>query len=329
MIVDLKSISDDMGRFYRHGSGKVFYAGFNALAPYYNIKEGGVTDWTGYPGSGKTELLLDLLKNQSEWHSHKHLVHMPDAGTNVEVCAKLIHKISGKPFEEFYYDEKGQKVMIENRISEAEMLRHLPDVIEHFKIFDTKGNRSKSITPKEFWDYAAENKKKLGIFSAVIDSWNYMNHDTQGYEREDKWLEHTLSYRNEVAERNNLHFHTIIHPRGAKKDKNGKIIMPDMHHLKGGSEWANNGKTIVIVHRDFQSKITDIKIDKAKPKIVGIQGVTCLNYDVNKGTFFENIDGKKHYAHKDSIVSQPELAVAQNVDHPDSYVEPVDDDQLF
>lgn len=304
MIVESDEIQREVLDYFKNGGGKTYYLGFASLAHHYSIKDGGVTDWTGYPGSGKTELLVECLKNCSEWYGHKHLIYMPDAGTNAEVVAKIIHKMTGKQVDEFYYNLEGEKVLIENRITEAEILKVLPTVMEYFKIFNPrKTNRSKSVTPKEFWNYAAENKKKLGLFSAVIDSWNYMRHDTEGYSREDKWLEATLSYRNELAESANLHLHTIIHPKSAKTNKEGKIIMPDMHQLKGGSEWANNGKTIIIVHRDFGSLDTTVKIDKAKPKIVGVQGTCILNLDLKNGGYYEMIGGEdgcgtKKYAEK-------------------------------
>lgn len=306
-------IRDKLHDYYVTGGGQTFYVGYNNMAPFYSIKEGGVTDWTGYPGSGKTELLVEILINQSKWHGHKHLLNMPDAGSDVELIGKLMHKWTGKSFEEFYYNNKGQKVKIENRLTEKEIFRILPEILEYFKIYNPNNKiRSKVSTPKQFWDYAAQNKKELGIFSAVIDSWNYMKHDVKGYHREDKWLEDTLSYRNELAESSGLHLHTIIHPRGAKKDKSGKIIMPDMHHLKGGSEWANNGKTIIIVHREFGSKITDIKIDKAKPKIVGKQGLLSLRLDLNIGCFYENINKKRCYAHKEPIEILPDEMVDED-----------------
>lgn len=286
MIIKHNDIIEKILHYHKTGGGNVFYFGFKNLAQFYSIKEGGCTDWTGYAGSGKTELLLEGLTNCSQWYGHKHLINMPDAGSNEEIIGKLLHKISGKQFEEFYYNKDGWKCHVENRITEKEIYRYLPDVLEYFKIYNPK-QKSKGTTPKEFWDYAAKNKKELGIFSAVIDSWNYMKHDTEGFSREDKWLEHTLSYRNELAESSGLHFHTIIHPKTEKKNKEGKTVCPDMHSLKGGSEWSNNGKTIIVVHRDFGSNITQIRIEKAKPKIVGVQGNTVLQYDIKAGKFFE------------------------------------------
>ena len=317
-VIKLQEIREEVIDLYKNGGGNVFYCGFKRLAPHYNVKEGSCTDWTGYPGSGKTELLFEVLKNCSEFYDHKHLIHMPDAGSNAEVVAKLLHKVSGKQFNEHYYDSDGKQQKIENRISLSEVDKYLPQVLHYFHIFNPKSaNRSKQVTPTEFWQYAVDNKNKLGLFSAVIDSWNYMKHDTEGFTREDKWLEATLSNRNELAESSGLHFHTIIHPKTAKKDKDGRVIIPDMHQLKGGSEWGNNAKSVIIVHRELGSYTSDIKVDKAKPSIVGIKGTTSLNYDIKQGKYFELLPGgDKKYAEPladgEEIERQTEFEVINN-----------------
>lgn len=309
-IIKAEDIETRVLDYYSNGGGNTFYLGYPSLAKHYSIKEGGCTDWTGYAGSGKTELLLDCLKNCSLWYGHKHLIHMPDAGTVEEVIGQLIHKLSGKQFEKFYYDSDGNQIEIEERVSEKEIKHYLPIVLEHFKILDPQTkNNSKALTPKEFWKFAVQNKKELGIFSAVIDSWNYMRHDTEGFAREDKWLEDTLSFRNELAERSKLHFHTVIHPTKARKDSEGKTVPPDMHSLKGGSEWGNNGKSIIIVDRDFDSNMSDVIVAKAKPKVVGVRGLATINYDVKKGAYYEYVDGNKIYAQqkeKNSILAPNE-----------------------
>ena len=310
-ILTQKDVLDPLLELYESGGGNTYYLGFNALARLYSIKEGGCTDWVGYGGSGKSALLLECLKNTSEWYGHKHLIYMPDAGSNEEVIGQILHKMSGKQFDKFYYNKEGLKVEIKNRLSKEEIVKLLPTVLEYFKVYvptskaGKSDSRSKAVTPKEFWQFCVDNKKELGLFSGVIDSWNYMRHDTEGFSREDKWLEDTLSFRNELAESSKLHFHTIIHPKSAKKNKDGKIIMPDYHEMKGGSEWGNNGKTIIIVHREFSSTTAEIKVDKAKPKIVGVRGTTTLEYDVDKGAYFEYVgdgnSGRKKYAEKKEV----------------------------
>jgi hypothetical protein len=306
-IYSQKELEQQLIEHYLGGGGKTFYCGFKALSPYYSVHEGGRTDWTGYPGSGKTELLLEVLNNTSEYYGHKHLIHMPDAGSVAEIISKIMHKMSGKQVKEFYYDKDGNKVIIQDRLTQDEIKILLPKVLNNFVIFKPDGKSSKAVTPKEYWQFASDNKKYLGIFSAVIDSWNYMKHDVPSNLRYDQWLEGTLSFANDLAESSKLHLHTIIHPKSPIK-KDGKVQIPDMHELKGGSEWANNGKSIIVVHREFDSNITDIKINKAKPEVVGIRGFTNLFYDVKLGRFYETNGITKKYAEelsrKDEVLMQ-------------------------
>lgn len=297
-IITQDEIRDKVHELFKTGGGVTYYAGYKSLARHYSVKEGGVTDWTGYPGSGKSELLLDVLKNCSKWYGHKHLVHMPDAGQPQEVIAKLMHKLSGKSFDEFRYDAEGNRVIIPNRLSQDELDKWLPRVLDWFCVFNpsSSSNASKAVSPRQFWDFAVANKEKLNIFSAVIDSWNYMHHDTTGFSREDKWLESELSYRNELAERSGMHFHTIIHPKTAKKDSEGNVLAPDAHSLKGGSEWNNNGKSIIVAHREFDSNQVSVTVAKAKPAIVGVRGKVNLLFDLAKAGYYEFVDGEKKYA---------------------------------
>ena len=305
MILGKDEALEKLNEYYVTGGGRTYDLGFKALSKHYSIKEGGVTDWTGYPQSGKTEFMLECLINTSKWYGHKHLIYMPDAGTDEEIYSKILHKVTGKQVEEFYYNANGDKVKIINRLTEAEIRTEIDWLIHHFKIYkpESKDGKPKSVTPIQFWDYAVENKKSLGLFSAVIDSWNYMNHDTDG-KREDKWLEETLSYRNWLAETSGMHFHTIIHPSKPSMNREGRIMTPDMYSLKGGSEWANNGKAIIVVHRDFGSPHTQIKIAKAKPRVVGVQGEVFFSYDLAIGKYTQVENRGDGYAINPKKVSE-------------------------
>ena len=164
-IVKESEIKERLMDFYANGGGKTYFVGYKSLAKHYSIKEGGCTDWTGYAGSGKTELLLDLLKNCSRYYRHKHLIHMPDAGTIEEVVGQLIHKMSGKPFDEFYYNDLGERVLIEDRVSEEDIKKYLPIVLEYFKILDPK------------------TKTNLNLFLSLAKALGIIDNNIKG----DKW----------------------------------------------------------------------------------------------------------------------------------------------
>ena len=68
------------------------YLGFENLNDLYTMQLGTCTDWTGFPRSGKTQVLMELLLNTSLYYGWKHLVYFPDVGSNIEIIADLLHK---------------------------------------------------------------------------------------------------------------------------------------------------------------------------------------------------------------------------------------------
>jgi twinkle protein len=248
---------------------KTYSVGFRDIDEHYKILLGNCTDITGYPYSGKTLFLMEILYNLSEEHGFKHLLHLPDSGKPEEVMALLFQKRTGLTFDKRY----------SNVIDETTIMKEIHWIDEHFKILDY----TKRPSPKEYWDYAA----KENFHTASIDSWNYMRHEGEGT----KYLADILSYRNEIAEKYNKHFFTIIHPRnpnGHDYDSDGKLKAPDVFNLMGGSEWNNNGKNIVVVHKESKESFNyDIYFRKIKPRIVGKTGFTTLQYDIKNQKFFE------------------------------------------
>lgn len=282
MILKPADIRNEVMHYFRTGGRPRYFVGHGCLDKFYGIREGSRTDWTGYPGSGKTELMIECLWNTSNYHNHKHLIHMPDAGSRVEVISKLFHKVTGKRMEKYYWTKDGRQETDPGFLAtEQEIDRNLPEILHFFQVYEPG---KKLVTPELFWNYAVDNQKKLGIFSAVIDSWNYMHHDLQG-EREDKWLAKTLQLGNDLVEESGLHFHTIIHPRSAKL-KDGKLQPPTYHEMKGGSEWGNYAKTVIVVHWPTGQLETEVHIEKAKGANIGIKGMCLMGYDIGKGKYY-------------------------------------------
>jgi len=276
------------------------YLGWDSFDNHYTMMLGTCTDWTGFPRSGKTQVLMELLLNTSMWYGWKHLVYFPDVGSNVEIIADLLHKKTGKTFNPEY----------ENVITDEEIEIELKWVTDHFLVL-TKTDVKGKLTPFEFWDYAVEIKKTKGLQTASIDSWKDMNHPYDKYGGYATYLEVVLPYRNQIAEDNDLHLHTIIHPKLTEKE-GGKRQPPTPYDLKGGSEWFNSGKCMITVHRD---DVTDTRAEiifhKMKPRSVGNVGNIELHFDVKTLTYYEleNIQAnqyvKKYANSKETINTKP------------------------
>lgn len=310
-ILTASNTHTDILKYREQGAIRGVYLGFPLLHEVYTMSLPGCTDWTGFPASGKSEYLLECLLNTSLFYGWKHLMYVPDIGDKNEIIAILIHKITGKTFDKRFVNS--------NYISEQEVNINLDWVLEHFRIIHKTDLKAK-MTPYQFWDLAAEMNSEVegGIQTATIDSWKDMKHgvglDGEVFGRDDKYLEDVLSYRNAMSEKHKQHYHIVIHPIKTEADKDGKRKPPTPYDLKGGSEWYNNGKCMITVHRkDNSPNGVDIMITKAKPKSVAKVGKVEMFFDVKLAKFYSNINNEKLYANK-KLVTPAALLIGDNDD---------------
>ena len=282
---DNNEIVDELINLQRHGLPSGANIGLESFDDKLTFVEGGCTDVTGYPFYGKSLVAKEILVALSVNKGWKHCIYMPDDGGDTEVISNLIHKLTGKTFDKQY----------PNAISEAEIVKHSKFILDKFKFISS----AKTLEPKAFWNYA----KEAGCNSAVIDSWNYMNHE--GEPTKPDYLRKILSYRNRFFETNKMHSFIIIHPKNpdAKAIANGGLKRPSVYDLMGGSEWNNNGKNIMVIHKNSKENHEpyNIHIDKVKPKYYGNIGELTLMMDWGKQRFYEYEPSlnRKTYAYGD------------------------------
>ncbi len=293
-VIKFNDVEDRLTDYHKHGARPGIFLGFQNMKDYYSMRTDGCTDWTGLPQSGKTELLLECLFNASTFHGWKHLLLVPDIGNCIEVMAILIHKYTGKTFEKKY----------PNYIDLKEAFNACSWLFEHFYILEKADPRSPIMSPVDFWNFAVEFKKENNIHTATIDSWKDLDHDyTKHGGTYAMYLSKVLPLRNALSETHNIHFHTVIHPKQPRRNKNGQLVHPQVDDMEGGAQWNNSGKTILSVHRaTFDTKVADIQALKVKPRAVGKRGNFCLNFDPTKSRYFEmdaSEGGVWRYAMKD------------------------------
>ncbi len=278
-ILEFGDIHDGLEYYHKHGAEAGVYCGFKNINEFYNMKLGGCTDWTGYAQSGKTQLCLEFLYNTSLFYGYVHLLCVPDIGDKIEIMATLIHIATGKTFDKKYYNQ----IDLKTAFNECNWL------LNHFKILDKIDPKAK-ITPVDFWELCQDYKKDNILHTGLIDSWKDMSHDYSGGGYA-VYLSNVLPIRNAIAEVNKLHFHTIVHPKTPRRGKDGKVLHPEVDDMEGGAQWNNSGKTIISLHREFDSRTVDISFLKVKPRVVGKRGLTVLNFNWEKSRYFELRNG--------------------------------------
>lgn len=284
-ILEAVDILPQIDHLHKYGWDAGKYVGFECFEKHYNMLPGSCTDWTGYPQSGKTEMVLELMLNTTEFYGWKHLIFAPDIGKSIEIMAKLIHKYSGFTFKKKY----------SNFISIQEAYKANTHLLEHFKIIHKTEYKQRSLTPIELWEFAAEYNKEVPINTVLLDSWKDMYHDykTHGGNYA-QYLSNVLPVRNEIAEVSGLHFHTVIHPKTPVRDKNRTIYAPSFDDMEGGAQWNNSGKCIIAVHRaSFDDNQTDVYFRKIKPESVGrpTSMAVELFLDYASSRYYEKMEG--------------------------------------
>lgn len=244
------------------------------LAPFddqLTFVKGGCTDITGYPFYGKSLVFKEILMSLSMNSGWRHCVYLPDDGSDIEVLSNLMHKLTGKTFSPEY----------PNAITERDISKHSKTLLNSFKFISSEH----SIEPKAFWNYA----KEQGCNSACIDSWNYMAHEGEPISPD--YLRKILSYRNRFFDSNKMHSFIIIHPKNPdrKQVTDGMVSKPTVYDLMGGSEWNNNGKNIIVVHKNTKQNHEPytIHVDKVKPKFYGKLGNFQIHMDWATQRFYE------------------------------------------
>lgn len=270
MIKKQDEILQELLDLFKNGHPKGYEVGHKSLNEHLTFIQGGCTDITGYPFGGKSLLLKEIIVSLTFNHKWKHAIYMPDDGTDKEIISNLIHKMYGKTFNKGY----------QNSITEKEIYLYINEICHNF-VF-AKGQ----VEPKEFWNFAKEHKCN----SAVIDSWNYLAHN--GDPTKPDYLRQILSYRNSFMQDNKMHSFIIIHPKNPDpmQVKEGNVKKPTVYHIMGGSEWNNNGRNIIVVHKSEKSNYNEpylISIDKVKPKYAGNIGEFYLHLDWQKQKFYE------------------------------------------
>lgn len=284
------TILDKVISFWRNGAEPPLNLGMGTLNDFYGLKMGTVTDITGYPYSGKTLFLKSILINSYLKHKVKHCLYLPDDGDTMEIVENLIHKLSGKTFNRSF----------DNQITENEVYKWTRTILNDFVIVSDE----EKPTPLELWNKSVE----MGCKTCSIDSWNVMSHKDTGT----KYLADTLSERNRLAQANKVHFFTIIHPKnptGINYDKDGKLKPPSQFDLMGGSEWNNNAKNILVVHKHNPEDVDyNIFIRKTKPRIVGRTGVTTISFHIPSQRFYQDGEsGEKNFFYDNGFEIKKEI----------------------
>lgn len=253
--------------------------GWPSVDKHYSVAPGQLTILTGWPGSGKSEWLDALIVHlmHQEWRL---AIYSPENQPIVLHAAKLLEKLSGKPFG------RGPTERMSIQDIRELSIEMLAGRIAFVKIPEEGARTAQSVidAAKPWLENFPGQKRGL-----VIDPWNELEHWRPQNLSETEYISQQLSLVRNWARANSIHVWIVAHPQKVRRE-DGKLPVPRPDMIAGSQHWWNKADNAITVWRnmeDPQDQHVDIHVQKIRFKHIGRPGVVSLRYDRVTGRYHE------------------------------------------
>lgn len=261
--------AERLNDLFSKGTGKGTSTGYANIDQIYTIAEGQLTVVTGYPSSGKSNFVDQLIVNLGKSHDWKFALCSFENQPEIHISRLMeIYK------EKRFFDGT-------QRMTEAEKDEAFKWVEDHFMFLD-----SESVEPATI-DSILERAKvavaRTGIRGLVIDPYNYI--DNKGAQAETEFISNMLTRVQAFAKAYGVHVWFVAHP--AKITRSGMDLpRPDGMAISGSMAWWAKADCGLTVHRTKNHGV-EVAVWKCRYRWVGTQGETTLLYNKVTGTYSE------------------------------------------
>ena len=266
---------DRLNDLFDKGSGKGFSTGYKSLDSIYTVATGQLTVVTGYPSSGKSNFVDQMMVNLARSNDWKFAVCSFENQPEIHI-ARLMEIYTQKKFHEGTVNQA--------RMTEDEMKAAFKFVNEHFLFIDSTGEER--CTLDSIIERARAAVKRMGVRGLVIDPYNYIDLDRTGT-TETEAISNMLTKVRKFCMAQDVHCWFVAHP--SKIQRSGvEQPRPDGMSISGSMAWWAKTDNGLTVHR--QTDHVEIAVWKCRYRWVGTQGETTLLYSKTAGTYAENLD---------------------------------------
>jgi twinkle protein len=271
-VVGLSSASkfeERLNDLWAKGTGSGISTGYSNVDEIYTIAPGQLTVVTGYPSSGKSNFVDQLMVNLARDHSWKFAVCSFENQPEIHI-SRLMELKQGKRF----FDGS-------HRMSDDERKEAFKWVENHFMFLDSETVEPATI--ESIIERAKIAVTRMGVRGLVIDPYNYIDNKSQASETE--FISGMLTRVQAFAKAYGVHVWFVAHP--AKITRSGMDLpRPDGMAISGSMAWWAKADCGLTVHRT-KSNDVEIAVWKCRYRWVGTQGETKLGYNRITGSYFE------------------------------------------
>jgi twinkle protein len=271
-LTDPSVFYERLNDLYTKGTGKGFSTGYPSVDEVYTVAPAQLTVVTGYPSSGKSNFIDQVMVNLARGADWKFAVCSFENQPEIHI-SRLMEIYTKKRF----FDGK-------ERMTPEEKEKAFKWVQEHFLFIDTNGEEPSTL--ESILDRAKIAVKRMGVRGLVIDPYNYIElNKTNSTETEA--ISNMLTRVQKFCKAFDVHTWFIAHP--SKINRSGvEQPRPDGMSISGSMAWWAKTDCGITVHR--ADKCVEIAVWKCRYRWVGTQGETTLLYNKTAGTYSENLD---------------------------------------
>lgn len=247
----------------------------------------------GYPGHGKTEVCFEFLIQLSIIHNKQHFILSPETGNGEarDVVRELISKYGGKNWK---------------KMTQAEYENAFSWVREYFYVVDPNNELKTDYTLQDVYDLCdqIERDSHWRFSTVMVDTWKELNNGGVPV------FQHVENIIKGSRNQDHKQKRTTLITVHAKDDRplfdkgthKKWLPIPTPSNMNGGTNWWYLGYSILCVYRPDTDVIPDtayneswLIFQKVKPKEAGKAGMVKWFYDLDKGRFYEKINGHTTY----------------------------------
>lgn len=271
-ISDAGSYYERLNELYTKGTGKGYSTGYTSVDEIYTVAPAQLTVVTGYPSSGKSNFVDQIMVNLADKHDWKFAVCSFENQPEIHI-SRLMEIYTKRRF----FDGK-------DRMSETDKEIAFKFVKEHFLFIDTNGEEPSTLD--SILERARVAVKRMGVRGLVIDPYNYIELPrSEGTET--AVISDMLTRVQKFCKSYDVHTWFVAHP--SKITRQGtEQPRPDGMSIAGSMAWWAKTDCGLTVHR--KDHHVEIAVWKCRYRWVGTQGETTMIYNKTAGTYSENLD---------------------------------------
>ena len=271
-ISDAGVYFERLNDLYTKGTGKGFSTGYQSVDEIYTVAPAQLTVVTGYPSSGKSNFIDQIMVNLARAHDWKFAVCSFENQPEIHI-SRLMEIYTRKRFFE------GR-----DRMAESEKEEAFKFVKDHFLFIDTNGEEPSTLD--SILERARAAVKRMGVRGLIIDPYNYIELP-RGDGTETAAISDMLTRVQKFCKAHDVHTWFIAHP--SKITRQGvEQPRPDGMSIAGSMAWWAKTDCGLTVHR--KDHHVEIAVWKCRYRWVGTQGETTMLYNKTAGTYSENLD---------------------------------------